>query len=281
LCVICHERPDELRDALASVSGEDFDEVVVLDMASDPPLEPMTGTKWLRSEVNLGVTSGRNQLVEATSSDLLVFLDDDAVFRSPVVAPLRERFAADPKLAVVAFRIERATGPRVSLEYPFRGKSREDAEARACTYFLGGACAVRRQAWVEAGGYDEGLFYSTEEVDLGFRLIRSGWRLLYDPAIVVEHRPSLKGRSVAPRVPALRLRNRLILVRRYLPAPVAAFHGAAWGARTLLEAARLGVPGVTAWLRAWGDGLRQPVDRRPLSWRALLEAHRLGGRVLW
>ena len=281
LCVICHERPEELRDALASAAGEGFDEVVVLDMASAPPLEPVPGTTWLRSDLNLGVPAGRNLLVEVAASEYLVFLDDDAVLRSPVVEPLRRRFSADAALAVVAFRVERAGGPRASLEYPFRGKARDDGAARPCTYFVGCGYAARRRALVDVGGYDESLFYSTEEVELGFRLMRSGWHLLYDPAIAIEHRPSVRGRSVAPRVPALRLRNRLILVRRYLPAPLAAFHAAAWGARTLVEAGALGAPGLMAWLRACREGLGQPVDRRPLRWRTLLEIHRLGGRVLW
>ncbi len=74
------------------------------------------------------------------------------------------------------------------------------------------------------------------------RLIGRGWRLIYDPGLVVEHRPSLRGRSVAPRIPALRLCNRLIMVRRHLPIPIAAMHAAIWGGRTFREA---GPPGTS------------------------------------
>ena len=143
---------------------------------------------------------------------------------------------------------------------------------------MGGAAAVRRDAFLAAGGFDDRYLYSTEELDLSFALAHRGGSLYYEPAVVVEHRPSARGRSLNPEVPALRLRNRLLLVRSHLPAPVAVVHGGAWAARTFGEAVRAGRIG--PWLRAW-RGLREPVDRAPLDRRTLLELHRLGGRVLW
>ena len=278
LCIIGHDRPVELADALASAEGQGFDEVCVLDMASDPPLRPVDGVRWLRSDENLGVTAGRNRLLEATSAEVLVFLDDDAVLTSEVVPPLRSHFG-DERLAVVAFSVHRPDGHMDSAEFPFRGPAAEVSGPRPCAYFVGCAYAARRQAVQAVGGSDEGFFYSTEEVDLSLRLMAAGWRLLYDPGLQVEHRPSTRGRSVAPRVPALRLRNRLVLARRHLPLVAAAVHVSAWGARTLAEARAAGALGL--WLEARREGLRQPVERRPLPWREVLRIHRLGGRALW
>ncbi|HZP29479.1 MAG TPA: glycosyltransferase [Acidimicrobiia bacterium] len=277
LCVICHERPDELRAALASAPG--FDEVVVLDMASEPPLAPEPGVTWLREERNAGVAAGRNRQAAAATADVLVFLDDDAVFASPdPAAAIRAVLREHPDVAGLAFRIVRADGQTVKAEYPFRGHAVDAARARPCAYFLGGAAAVRRDAFLAAGGFDDRYLYSTEELDLSFALARRGGRFFYAPSVVVEHRPSARGRSLDPEVPALRLRNRLLLVRRHLPAPVAVVHATAWAARTFTEAARAGRVG--PWLRAW-RGLREPVDRAPLDGRTLRELHRLGGRVLW
>jgi GT2 family glycosyltransferase len=279
LAIICHDRPDELADALASAAGEAWEEVVVLDMASEPPLTPVAGVTLLRSDDNVGVTAGRNRLLEAIAADVIVFLDDDAVLTAPAVEPLRRRFDSDEKLAVVAFLVRRKDGTTVSSEYPFRGPAREDPSPRPCAYFVGCGYAARRSAVSSTGGYDESFFYSTEEVDLSLRLLARGWRLLYDPGLTIEHRPSPRGRSVAPRVPALLLRNRVIVARRHLPLAAAVVHLGAWGSRTGLAAARAG--GIRQWLRAWQEGLRAPVDRRPLAWRDAVRIHRLGGRVLW
>lgn len=279
LGIICHDRPAELGAALASAASEVWEEIIVLDMASDPPLAPIPGVTLVRSDENVGVTAGRNRLLELTRSDVVLFLDDDAVLTSSPVEPLRRHFSDDQRLAVVAFAVRRADGSMVPSEYPFRGSPVDPTSARPCAYFVGCAYAARRSAVTEVGGYDEGFFYSTEEIDLSLRLLAAGWRLFYDPNLTVEHRPSSRGRSVAPRVPALRLRNRIVLARRHLPVPAAALHLGAWGGRTLREA--IANKGLRAWLSAWPEGFRTPVDRQRLPWPRLVEIHRLGGRVFW
>lgn len=279
LCIICHDRPVELTTALDAASTDAWDQIVVLDMASDPPLPPRDRMTWLRSDENLGVTSGRNLVALHAHADVLVFLDDDALPLTPVVQTAISRFQAQPRLAVLAFLVQRPGGNLVSSEQPFRGRSVPGRPPQWCSYFLGGAHAIRRSALEEAGGYDEAFFYSTEEVDLAFTLLRLGWHLYFEPAIVIEHRPSGRGRSVAPRVPALRLQNRIVLVRRHLPWLAGSVHLAAWTWRTFREARATGC------LRPWRDALREgfsvPVQRRPLPWSILLRAHRSGGRVFW
>lgn len=278
LCVICHDRPDELRHALASAPG--FDEVVVVDMASDPPLDPVPDTRWLRCDENEGVAAGRNRQAEMASAEVLVFLDDDARFLDGDAAErIRRSFDARPRAGALAFLVQRPGGTIVASEQPFRGHTRDPHRGRPCAYFLGGAAAVRRAAFFEAGGFDARYQYSTEEVDLGFGLLAHGWELHYEPTIRVEHAPSSRGRSLNPQVPALRLRNRILLARRRLPVVVAVPHVTAWGARTFVEAVRARRLG--PWLHAWRDGMTMPVTRQPLSLRDLRSAHAHGGRVLW
>jgi GT2 family glycosyltransferase len=49
------------------------------------------------------------------------------------------------------------------------------------------AALYRRQAFLEANGFDERFFCYMEDVDLGFRLRLLGYRCLYVPAAVVHH----------------------------------------------------------------------------------------------
>jgi GT2 family glycosyltransferase len=276
LYVICHERPEEMRDAIASAAG--FDEVFVLDMASSPPLAPMDGIEMLRSDDNLWVTGGRNLLASHATADVLVFLDDDAVFLTPRPADAIRDALEEHGADAIAFRIVRPTGETVSSEIPFPGNP-EITSPRICGYFLGGAVAIRRGAFERAGGYDPQYEYSTEEIDLAFSLQRNGSSLVYDPRIVIEHRASPHGRAPSPHVPALRFRNRLWLVRAHLPIPIAVVHGLVWCGRTLREA--IATRDVRPWLRAWRPGLRRPIDRRPLSYKLLFRIQGNGGRVWW
>jgi glycosyltransferase involved in cell wall biosynthesis/GT2 family glycosyltransferase len=277
LCILCRDRPAALDDALASAHG--FDEIVVVDMASDPPLEPKTAVTWHREATNLGVTAGRNRLVKLASADVVVFLDDDAVFLAGDAMTIADAFAHEPDLGALAFLVRRGDGRVESSEWPFRGKPHDLDRCRPAAYFLGGACALKREAFLATGGYDESFFYSTEEIDLAFTLTRLGFTIRYTPDVVVEHRPAAAGRVADPAVPALRFRNRMVLARRHLPLPIATVHVAAWGLRTAREARS--VHGRAQWKAAWREGRRAPLVRRPLPYGMLGRLHHNGGRVLW
>ncbi|HEY5012542.1 MAG TPA: glycosyltransferase family 2 protein, partial [Acidimicrobiia bacterium] len=160
-----------------------------------------------------------------------------------------------------------------------RGAPHETDRARPAAYFLGGACALRRDAFLAAGGYDESFFYSTEEIDLAFTLTRLGYSIAYAPDVIVEHRPAAAGRIADPALPALRLRNRIALARRHLPAPIALVHVTAWGLRTAREARA--ARGMREWRAAWREGRRLSVVRRPLPYGTLGRLHHDGGRVFW
>jgi GT2 family glycosyltransferase len=56
--------------------------------------------------------------------------------------------------------------------------------------FVGVGHALRRAAFNDAGGYDAGLFFCEEELDLSYRMIDRGYWIVYDPSIVVLHKRS-------------------------------------------------------------------------------------------
>lgn len=54
--------------------------------------------------------------------------------------------------------------------------------------WLSGACVlVRRSAFEELGGFDEDFFMYFEDVDLGYRLGKAGYRNVYEPTATVTH----------------------------------------------------------------------------------------------
>jgi GT2 family glycosyltransferase len=280
LCVLTHNRESSIRSAVASAAEQGLDEIVVLDQASSPAIAPIPGVVWLRLEENLGVAGGRNVLASKATGDILLFMDDDATLLGTGAATaLRRAFAADDRLAVVALHVQRHDGTVVNHEFPFRGRPRAIGRSRECGYFVGCGAAIRRSAFLSVGGFDPRYRYSTEELDLSFALIRSGWRLLYLPEVRIEHRPAEAGRLEGADVAALRWRNRLLLARRHLPIAFSVPHVAAWGARTLLEARRAGSLG--PWMHATRQAFRLPIRRNPLGLRSALSVHLRGGRSLW
>src|SRR4029077_14967264 len=95
-------------------------------------------------------------------------------------APLAGRFAADPSLAVLSMQVvDPDGGPGARWHVP-RLRAGDPERSSVVTTFLGGACAIRRSAYLEAGGLPDLFFYGHEETDLAWRLMDRGYRLEYD-----------------------------------------------------------------------------------------------------
>jgi GT2 family glycosyltransferase len=279
LCAVCHDREEELYRMLESTRGVGWNEVLVLDMASEPAVRMEDGITWLRSESNLGPAAGRNRLADAATSDILVFLDDDAILLTPTMSGVVDLFERDQQLGLVAFQIHREDGRITSAEYPFRGPVRGPDRSRPCAYFVAAGYACRRDAIRGVGGYDELLVIYGEELELSFNLARAGWELKYFPEVSVEHKPSPKGRTSARAYWPNTMRNRCIVARKYLPVTVGVIHLACWAVLTGAHSVTAG--GLGLWLKEVVAGMRMPIARRPLAWNQLRRLHALGGRVLW
>ena len=69
----------------------------------------------------------------------------------------------------------------------YRAES-EDTDDRRTVGWLSGSCLlVRRSAFEQLGGFDEGYFMYFEDVDLGYRLGKAGWKNIYTPRASVVH----------------------------------------------------------------------------------------------
>jgi N-acetylglucosaminyl-diphospho-decaprenol L-rhamnosyltransferase len=69
----------------------------------------------------------------------------------------------------------------------YRRETDPSDERRDAGWLSGSCLLVRRSAFDAIGGFDEGYFMYFEDVDLGFRLGRSGYRNVYEPAASVTH----------------------------------------------------------------------------------------------
>jgi len=205
--ILSRNRPRETLDAVASVRRQAGVEArtFVVDQGSDESclatlrtaLGGEQGVELLAIGRNLGVAGGRNRGNALGHGDILVSLDDDAELESPTaLARVAERFAAEPGLGALGFRILVAsTGEddRLSWVYPRQLWQRRD-EAFPAARFCGAGHALRREAWARTRGYDERLFFYWEELDLSCQLLDLGYTIAYDPRVRVLHKIAPQGR---------------------------------------------------------------------------------------
>jgi len=69
----------------------------------------------------------------------------------------------------------------------YRRESDPSDESRDAGWLSGSCLLIRRSAFETVDGFDEGYFMYFEDVDLGFRLGRAGYRNVYQPIARVTH----------------------------------------------------------------------------------------------
>lgn len=118
--------------------------------------------------------------------------------------------------------------------------------------WLSGACVlVRRSVFDAIGGFDEGYFMYFEDVDLGVRIGRAGFRNVYEPAAAIVH----AGAHAAGRASERMIRAHHDSARRFLstkyPGPLL------WPVRAALS---VGLRLRSAWIlrRSRGSHTREP-----------------------
>ncbi|WP_406402758.1 glycosyltransferase [Streptomyces sp. NBC_00879] len=271
-------RPAELRALLDSVAkqGEPAARVVVVGNGSPLPELP-DGVEGVELPENLGVSGGRNvaidRLREAGDVDVLVDLDDDGLLiDNDVFTRIADLYAADPGLGIVSFRIADETGFTQRRHVP-RLRAGDPMQRGLVTTFLGGGHGLSMRMLDEIGGWPDQFFFTHEETDLAWRALDAGWKILYEPDLVLQHpRTSPARHADFYRMTA---RNRVWMARRHLPAPLVPVYLGTWIALTLARTRSLA--GLRAWFGGFAEGVRKPCGpRRPMRWRTVRRMTRLG-----
>ncbi|WP_026118374.1 glycosyltransferase family 2 protein [Nocardiopsis salina] len=268
-------RPAELRRAITSVfeqEGADVEVVVVSNGAELPELPE--GVRTVPLPENVGIPAGRNEGVRAAEGDIVLFLDDDGWYRSTDLARhVRERFASDPSLGAISFRIADPDGGPDQRRHVPRLRVGNPRESSEVTTFLGGASAIRRTAFEAGGGLPGDFFYAHEETDLAWRIIDAGYRIEYDADAVMYHP------AVAPTRHAdfyrLNARNRVWLARRNLPWLLVLPYLGTWMGLTLLR--ERDRDALRSWFQGFREGWREDAGARtPIGWRTVWRMTRAG-----
>ena len=110
--------------------------------------------------------------------------------------------------------------PRNPWTRRYRDEGSPTTATRDVGWLSGAALLVRRSAFDQIGGFDERYFMYFEDVDLGYRLGRAGWKNAYEPAATVTHTGAQSTTSV--RAQMLRAHHRS--AQRFLDRKYAAWY---------------------------------------------------------
>jgi len=197
IVVPVRDRPDQLVACLRSLAGlrhpPDRLEVIVVDDASAVRVTPRPGVRVLRSDRPLGPAAARNLGARAAGGDVLAFLDSDCTAEPDWLAELLPEFT-DLEVAAVGGRVlparegtwlERYEAVRSPLD--LGGRYAQVRPRHPVSYVVTANLLVRRTDFERLGGLDPDLRCG-EDVDLAWRLVETGRRVVYQPLGRVRHR---------------------------------------------------------------------------------------------
>jgi GT2 family glycosyltransferase len=197
--VITHQRRDELLRSLGRLRAlPERPHVVVVDNGSTDGTADAVQSRFpemelIASPTNLGAV-GRNLGVARLDTPFVAFCDDDTWWEPGSLRAAADVLEAHPRLAVVTARIlVEPAGTEDPIVAELRDSPVRGAEwlpGPALGSFLAGASVLRREAFLEVGGFSERLWLGGEEELMAGDLAAAGWELCYLPGLTVHHQAS-------------------------------------------------------------------------------------------
>lgn len=192
-------------------------DVWVVDNASTDGSPEMVRERFgwvslIACEENVGYGTAVNMVAERTQTPWIAAANEDIEVRPGAIERLLEAARDHPDVALLAPRLELPDGSTQHSVHPFptlwltalfnlglhRLSGRladhlclegfwDPTRARGVDWAMATFLLARRSAWEQIGGFDRAQWMHAEDLDIAWRMRKSGWRTRYEPAAEVFH----------------------------------------------------------------------------------------------
>ena len=177
-------------EALDRSRMRDF-QLIIVDDHSDDGSDLVAKSKcdlFLRQDRNRGASAARNLGVQHALARFVFFLDADVLVEPDTLGQVLESFEREPGISALFCSYQHDT---LHANFPSQYKNllhhyTHQTSNREAATFCGGFGAIRRDVFLELGGFDES-HRAMEDVELGYRLHRGGHRIRLCPHIQLTH----------------------------------------------------------------------------------------------
>lgn len=245
--IVTRNKKEDLRNALRSVKSQKYrkKELIVVDNNSSDSTSQMVtqffpDTKLIVMKTNVGPCRGRNIGIKYSRGEIIIIIDHDAVFVTPDATDvIVRRICSQNDIGAIALKVINFYTKKVDIKsIPRRDKKVIDEEYE-CTYFSACGVAIRKDVLDVTGGFPEEFFYYGEELDLSFRIIQAGYKILHLPEASILHKTHPKVRPIWQST-YYTVRNRTWVAFKYLPLQYAIIHSFIWWNYCFIMSLKLG-----------------------------------------
>jgi hypothetical protein len=198
-CVVSYNSALNLQKAIRSAKRAGFGRVLVWDNSSSDgsaDLAEACGAEVVRGDKNIGFAAAQNQLARIAQSAVVCFLNPDATVSDTTVTAANKLLTDHTVLAVSPDFVDQeaktsrgvfAGYTRLKLIYecwvpegqpptaPWLSRLLFGRISKRWSWPLGACVFVRRDDFLDLGGFSEDFFLYMEDVDLGYRASRAGF----------------------------------------------------------------------------------------------------------
>ena len=178
--------------ALAASSAAVCEIIVVDDGSTDHStgIHAESGVKVLSTGGRRGPAFARNLGAKSAVGDILLFLDSDVCVERDTIRAIGAAFHADPELdALIGSYDDEPHSPDFISQYRnlMHAYVHQNGARRAST-FWSGCGAIRRDLFLEHAGFNEAYHRpAIEDIELGYRLVQAGRKIVLDRSVRVKH----------------------------------------------------------------------------------------------
>lgn len=193
-------------------------ETIVVDNASIDGTVKMLraefpGVRVMANSENVGFTRGTNQALAQAQGRYLFLLNPDTELRPGALQTLIDYMDAHPRVGIVgpkqfytdgSLQSSRRRFPTLATAFFEATRLQQwfphshivaryymldtsDDATQEVDWITGSAMFVRREVYEQVGGFDEGFFMYSEELDWCYRAKKAGWPIVYLPSVQIIH----------------------------------------------------------------------------------------------